>query len=774
MEASIDAIVESPVDEAVALVYAAQPPPPPEDQPSPTPDRPRSKRRALFLRLRSIPSSPSLRKLRPYRSSDRASMSCISLSTPIISYPQHRNGSDSDVSQHYSTAPTSVAASPGPTTPTTEVRPRLKPARDLRSVAVPCGVRPASAGSPAAGSSTTAVAEDAEDYFCDAQAEVEEEAPRRPNFNFWHDMPHELRFHILRHLTPRQLVRCSSVSRSWHDMCFDGQMWTRLDTTHYYRDIPADSLAKIITRAGPFVRDLNLRGCVQLREHWIRKEVAGACFNIECISIEGCMIGSKAIQRLMFTNSRLVHINLSGLQGANNLAMQNIAENCPNVEHLNVTWCTNVDTRGLRAVVESCVRLRDLRAGETGGWGDDDFALDLFERNTLERLALTNCESLTDEALTTLMVGRDGEIDALTDRVVCPPRRLKHVDLTRCRRITDAGLRSLAHNVPDLETLQLCKCSELTDASLAALLPTVPRLTHLDLEELEQLTNASLQALAAAPAAPTLRHLSVSYCEALGDPGLLAVVRRCPRLECLDADNTRASDLVLVEAAAAQLERNREAARAGGEPGVRVALRLVVYDCGNVTWTGVREVLSRNAEMAPGGRASRPSATGAQGDGSTAPEADDDGPNYPHGIVALKAFYTWQQTVNEHNRRTLAGAFSRANRLERKWAAFMMAGEEQAAAAGGAHGGGGILAAAAAGRRRGAGGGASERRSRPWLARRASGTPRCWPEGPPSGGAGRGARASPARGARASSCEVFVSSAFGQVVLAILWTAWSI
>jgi F-box/leucine-rich repeat protein 2/20 len=168
---------------------------------------------------------------------------------------------------------------------------------------------------------------------------------------------------------------------------------------------------------------------------------------------------------------------------------------------------------------------------------------------------------------------------------------------------------------------------------------------------------------------------------------------------------------VLVEADAAQLERNRAAARAGaGPPGVRVALRLVVYDCGNVTWTGVREVLSRNAEMAPGGggRAARPTAGAEDDGGPTAPEHDDEGPNYAHGIVALKAFYTWQQTVNEHNRRTLAGAFARASRLERKWAAFMMAGEEQAAAAGGAAhggGGGGILAGAA-------GGGTAARRRR--------------------------------------------------------------
>jgi F-box/leucine-rich repeat protein 2/20 len=368
-------------------------------------------------------------------------------------------------------------------------------------------------------------------------------------------------------------------------------------------------------------------------------------------------------------NDRLVHINLSGLAGATNSAMKIIAQHCPKVEHLNVTWCNNVDTRGLRRIVEGCPNLKDLRAGEVRGWDDESFMFELFKRNTLEQLILTNCDSLTDEALMALLEGVDSEIDYLTGRVVAPPRKLKHLDLTRCRGITDQGVKALAYNTPEMEGLQLSKCHALTDDSLCEIFPTMPNLTHLDIEELENLTNASMQALATSPCQKYLSHLSISYCENLGDAGMIPVLKSCANLTSLDMDNTRVSDLVLTEAAAMVQTRNRLAGRgltASERPSI--GLRLVAYDCANITWTGVREVLSRNAEI------TRPAPAAAA--------AGQTQPTYPREIIQMKCFYNWQPTVEEHTKRVLKGDFQAAARLERKWADWMMANEE--AGAGGA------------------------------------------------------------------------------------------
>ncbi|KAL1600471.1 hypothetical protein SLS60_006857 [Paraconiothyrium brasiliense] len=630
----------------------------PSGPPTPTEaiqiDRPKLKGRQRLLHgLQRMGSSPSLAGLSRSRShsmraTGKASMSCVSLASGASPYAQSYGSSySSELSAGFSTAPTSVANSP-PGSPLYDERARFRmfSPDGPSSVPLPAEFRPFTKdGFEADG-----------DYFSQP---IHKRVQPRPNFNFWSDMPAEIRMQILRYLEPKEIVRCSAVSKTWHSMCFDGQLWSDLDTSGFYRDITADALVNIITAAGPFVRDLNLRGCVQLREQWGNKGLIDACRNLENFSLEGCRIDRTSIHCFLLQNKSLVHVNLSGLAGATNAAMKILATHCPRVEHLNVSWCNNIDTRGLRRVVENCPKLKDLRAGEVRGWDDVDFMTELFKRNTLERLVLMNCDSLNDDSLAALVEGIDAEVDVLTDRPIVPPRRLKHLDLTRCRGITDVGVKKLAGNVPFLEGVQLSKCHGLTDDAFTTVLPTLPVLTHLDIEELDGLTNEVLKTLASAVCAPHLRHLCISYCESLGDAGMLPVLKACTNLCSLEMDNTRISDLVLAEAASCIRTRNRHARALTSSERPNVGLRIVAYDCANVTWTGVREVLSRNAEI------SRPS-----------PGSLLNTPSYPREIIGLKCFYNWQPTVEEHTKRVLRGDFAAAARLERKWADWMMLNEE--------------------------------------------------------------------------------------------------
>jgi F-box/leucine-rich repeat protein 2/20 len=623
-------------------------------------------------------------------------MSCASLSSASSFGLNSATSFNSEVSQEFSTAPTSVAGSPGPSTPSWEFRPR---ARTLSSnlpssVALPNNLRP---NSPLGSPDSFAITE-ADEYFpCQATVTATTDNLQRRGINFWNDMPSELRIQILSFLTPKEIVQASAVSKAWHNYCFDGQLWRTLDVSDYYRDIPAEALVKIISTAGPFVRDLNLRGCVQLREKWSMNGLVESCQNVENFSLEGCLIDRASVHCFLLQNPRLVHINVSGLPSITNAALKIIGQHCPKLELLNITWCQNVDTRGIKRVLDGCPNLKDLRAGEVRGWEDVSFALELHRQNKLERLVLTNCDTLSDDSLAALIIGKeqDGkepETDWLTGRYIVPPRALKHLDLTKCKTITDEGFKLLAHNLPLLEGLQISKCTGLTDTALIEVLPTFPNLTHLDLEELDTVSNEALQAIATSPAAITLRHLSISYCEAVTDAGMVPFIKACRNLEQIDMDNTRVSDLCLIEAAASIRERNRAAAReydgSKGIPGVLTGLKLIVYDCPNVTWMGVREVLSRNAELAwsppviPPSNVVIPPAADATSlaiaslKSHAANHAKQAAPSYPHTTISLKAFYTWQPTINEHAKRINACEFHRARRLERKWAEYMMCGEE--------------------------------------------------------------------------------------------------
>lgn len=623
--------------------------------------------RRLLQSLQRMSSSQSLASMRrappnSYSGGSKGSMSCVSLSSSNSRQcHSYGNSYSSTHSGAFSTAPTSVASTPNPENQNLDAGARIRcldselvghSSSMLKSVPLPADMR---AGTKEATSAVSSgMAGVFEDYFSKPIVRVKELRKRR-NSNLWNEMPQELAMHIFQFLRPKEIVRCSAVSRRWHNMCFDGQLWSSLDTQEYYQDIPAASLTKILERAGPFVRDLNLRGCVQMPESWGKdgQSITNACRNLEYFSLEGCRIDKSSVHYFLLRNPRLIHINLSGMKGLSNSALRIIAQNCPHLEHLNISWCENVDSRGLIRVVQSCSRLKDLRAGEVKGFDDQALLLELFNRNTLERLFVDHCIEFDDNALQVLIQGVDPEIDPLTERAVVSPRKFRHLDLSRCSQLTDKGVKCLAGNVPILCGLQLSYCEELTDDALTGILETTPYMSHLNLEEVDHLSNSTLQTLARSPCAANLQHLNISYCENLGDSGMLRVIKSCPRLRTVFMDNTRVSDLVLTEAAAQIRIRDRNKPLATNSPPT-VGLHLVVYDCQNVTWTGVREILSRNTE-----------------------------PNRQE-VISLKCFYGYQDTVNEHMKRVLKGEAKAASRLERKWADYMVASEEAGAQGAGA------------------------------------------------------------------------------------------
>lgn len=483
--------------------------------------------------------------------------------------------------------------------------------------------------------------------------------PKRAIFNIWEHLPRELKVQILSFLQPTELVLASGVSKEFHDLCFDGQLWQSFDASEFYTRIPAESLAKIIVAAGPFIKDLNLRGCVQV-EHYKRAEViVRACRNLINATLEGCRnLQRTTLHSLVRNNCELAHLNLTGLTAVTNTTCKLIAQSCPSLELLNISWCKHVDATGIKEVVQGCPRLRDLRAREIKGFNSQEVGKVIFKTNKLERLFLSGCSDLSDDTLKSMIHGTNPPIDILTDLPIVPPRKLRHLDLARCSSLTSNGVKALGHLVPDLEGLSLAHCAALTDSALEPVLATAPRLTHLDLEDCRGLTNHILsEHLAKAPCAPRLELLCISSCENLGDTGMLPVIRNCKSLQTVLLDNTRISDLVLAETVSMVRRRSRRTPDRSQLP--QIGLSMVVYDCQHVTWTGVREVLSRNAEIK-----------------SPLNERGERRETYPTEIIALKCFYGWNMTVDEHTKRVLRGDLQAASKLERKWAEYMQANEE--------------------------------------------------------------------------------------------------
>ncbi|CCX05063.1 Similar to F-box/LRR-repeat protein 20; acc. no. Q9CZV8 [Pyronema omphalodes CBS 100304] len=472
----------------------------------------------------------------------------------------------------------------------------------------------------------------------------------------WISLPSELKIRILSYLSPRQLIGVSSVSKEFHKLCYDGQLWSRLDASEFYDRISAKTLAHLIVTAAPFIKYINLRGCVQLPEQWTIDAVANACRNLQTAVLEDCNFQKKTVHFLLNRNPGLVSINLQGLRKISNSTCKLLGMNCPLLEELNVAFCDGLDGKGLKRIVEGCPRLRDLRANDIN-INDPQLMVALFKANQMDRLILRGCSGMTDEYIRLFCEGENPELDPFTGRA------LFHRENSDTWTSNHA-LRYLAGRVPQLRHLDLSGVIHLTDDGLISLLPTVPKLTHLDLEDCSEIGNETLLSLASSPVAAGFQSLGVSNCENIDDAGMIAVLHKCPVLRNVEMDNTRVSDRTICAALSAVSNRVRNFVMNSEEEGSRkilpphparlIALSLVTYDCSSITWQACSLLMAHNASHVQ----RYPTSEGIP------------------GLVLLKCFYEYQRTVDEHTSLVLRGYLGEANGIRERWEKYMKSCEE--------------------------------------------------------------------------------------------------
>ena len=133
-----------------------------------------------------------------------------------------------------------------------------------------------------------------------------------------------------------------------------------------------------------------------------------------------------------------------------------ISENCPNLSHLEVNYCSGVSDKSLIALGQNSKELLHLN--------------------------LAGCGKITDYGIEFLSKG-------------C--WKLKHLDLSACFRITDNSVISIANYLKRLEELFIRNCDSVTDDSIIYLSKSNEDLRVLDLSSLDYLTILSIDALAA-------------------------------------------------------------------------------------------------------------------------------------------------------------------------------------------------------------------------------------------------------------------------------------
>ncbi|OCH95676.1 RNI-like protein [Obba rivulosa] len=424
----------------------------------------------------------------------------------------------------------------------------------------------------------------------------------------------------------RELFKLSRVSKAWQGLVFDGQLWVKLDLRSFPR-LPSDTLSRLSKTAGAFIRELDLAGHTDLSSSLLfdislHLSIAHPAFgnasrtNLTYINLQGCAaLTTRSLHYLLSRSPEVQTLCLKGVSAVTNATCDEVLSvHCPVIISLDLSRCSNLTGEGIKSLAYAALarkeplRLKELRLTGLKRITDDMMVVLGKAAPNLEVLDLSYARDLHNSAIEAFVACN--EKDAANFEVVQLTAReagrdstdmtkywrrvthLKHLCLSSCSMLTDHACSHLAHTVPRLELLELAGIGEeLRDDGLVRLLKTTPFIRKLDLEDASEITDNVLDVLTPFPVAGApsssppppqpghaLEHLTISYAGELTNEALIELVRECPRLRVLEADNTRMSGSVVKEFV--------QRARARKLAGARVA----AIDCRGVGEYSVKDL----------------------------------------------------------------------------------------------------------------------------------------------------------------------------------------
>lgn len=190
-------------------------------------------------------------------------------------------------------------------------------------------------------------------------------------------LPKELLLRIFSYLDVVSLCRCAQVSKAWNVLALDGSNWQRIDLFDFQKDVEVTSfkesmdttnnflhlqwpiIENISRRCGGFLRQLSLRGC-QSVEDGSMKTLAQSCPNVEDLNLNGCKkLTDATCQALSKYCSKLQKLNLDS-SGITDLSLKAISDGCPQLTHINISWCTLITENGVEALARGCPKLKSF------------------------------------------------------------------------------------------------------------------------------------------------------------------------------------------------------------------------------------------------------------------------------------------------------------------------------------------------------------------------------------------------------------------------------
>ncbi|NWX11127.1 FBXL4 protein, partial [Caloenas nicobarica] len=317
-----------------------------------------------------------------------------------------------------------------------------------------------------------------------------------PTNGYFDKLPYELIQLILSHLTVPDLCRLAQTCKLLYQHCCDPLQYIHLSLQPYWARINDTSLEYLQSR------------CTLIQ--WLNLSWTG---NRGAISVSGFS------RFLKVCGSELVRLELSCGHFLNETCLEVITETCPNLQELNLSSCDKIPPQAFNHIAK-VGNLKRL----------------ILYRTKVEQTALLSilnfCSELQHLSLGSCVMIEDYDLIASMMGAKC--KKLRSLDLWRCKNITESGIAELASGCQLLEELDLGWCPTLQSSTgcFTNLARKLPNLQKLFLTANRSVCDTDIEELAAN--CTHLRQLDILGTRMVSPASLRKLLESCKDLSLLD------------------------------------------------------------------------------------------------------------------------------------------------------------------------------------------------------------------------------------------------
>nr|KIR82944.1 hypothetical protein I308_06775 [Cryptococcus tetragattii IND107] len=443
-----------------------------------------------------------------------------------------------------------------------------------------------------------------------------EEAEEVKHVSFEESLPKELKLLVMKKLMESfanesfgrlsgellgrmELIKMSTVSKSWEALCFDGQLWPTIDLAAVAHLLPVSIFHRILRHSASFISNLSLRGMDDIKGEMLIKALGGdnvdimrydyinrgPRLNVQRLDLSWCdTLTENDLASIIACCPNLRSLSLRGLSVVGSKLMY-FLEKMETLEEIDISYCRALELPMLSSYIKrfSKVQADKLRSIRAAGlhYPSDMLLLSIMERcHNLERLNLQGCHDVSDDMF-------ENFYNYCVEHDKCMPS-LTHLNVSNTP-LTPATFTFLIDHLPNLTHLEMAnlRASDSPDDDddgyeLSKMLKSMPKLRKVDLEDTAGLSGVSDMVLEAltpmegdvGTTGCELEELKIGYARA-SSGAIVDLIKGCKKLRVLELDNTEANNSVM-----------REFLRRRAYP----CSRLSIIDCHNITQSAYAEI----------------------------------------------------------------------------------------------------------------------------------------------------------------------------------------